>query len=101
MIDHLGPSFPPLIHPSTESSHAPPINTTLEKYHLPYSEEIEQPSIQKFESRDPVRKVDQETDKMAPKQTRSSTAKTKELQSTETPLMRRLRNIKNAKVQET
>ena len=38
---------------------------------------------------------------MAPKQTRDATAKTKELQSTETPLMRRLRNIKDTKVQET
>ena len=37
---------------------------------------------------------------MAPKQTRAA-AKTKELQTAETPLMRRLRNIKNAKVQET
>ena len=37
---------------------------------------------------------------MAPKQTRAAT-KTKELQSAETPLMRRLRNIKNTKVQET
>ena len=37
---------------------------------------------------------------MAPKQTRA-TVKTKELQTAETPLMRRLRNIKNAKVQET
>ena len=38
---------------------------------------------------------------MAPKQTRAVASKTKELQSAETPLMRRLRNIKNAKVQET
>ena len=38
---------------------------------------------------------------MAPKQTRAAAAKSKELQSVETPLMRRLRNIKNAKVQET
>ena len=38
---------------------------------------------------------------MAPKQTRVVAAKTKELQSVETPLMRTLRNIKNAKVQET
>ena len=38
---------------------------------------------------------------MAPKQTRATAAKTKELQFAETPLMRRLRNIKNAKVQET
>ena len=37
---------------------------------------------------------------MARKQTRAAT-KTKELQSAETPLMRRLRNIKNTKVQET
>ena len=36
---------------------------------------------------------------MAPKQTRAS-AKAKELQTTETPLVRRLKNIKNAKVQE-
>ena len=38
---------------------------------------------------------------MAPKKARDTTVKTKELQSAETPLMRRLRNIKNAKVQET
>ena len=37
---------------------------------------------------------------MAPKQTKAA-AKTKELQIVETPLMRRLRNIKNPKVQET
>ena len=37
---------------------------------------------------------------MAPKQARAA-AKTKELQIVATPLMRRLRNIKNAKVQET
>ena len=36
---------------------------------------------------------------MAPKQTRATT-KTKELQTAKTPLMRRLRNIKNTKVQE-
>ena len=37
---------------------------------------------------------------MAPKQTRA-VAKTKELQTAETTLMRRLRNINNAKVQDT
>ena len=37
---------------------------------------------------------------MAPKQTRA-TAKAKELQTAETPLLRRLKNIKNAKVQES
>ena len=36
---------------------------------------------------------------MAPKQTRAS-AKAKELQTAETPLVWRLKNIKNAKVQE-
>ena len=44
-------------------------------------------------------KVNQQTDKMAPKQTRAA-AKAKELQTAETPLVRRLKNIKNAKVQE-
>ena len=38
---------------------------------------------------------------MAPKQTRAIAAKTKELEFVETPLVRRLRNIKNTKVQET
>ena len=36
---------------------------------------------------------------MAPKQTKAA-PKSKELQTMETPLIRRLRNIKNAKVQE-
>ena len=36
---------------------------------------------------------------MAPKQTRAST-KAKELQTADTPLVRRLKNIKNSKVQE-
>ena len=98
LIDHAGPSFPPLIHPSTESSPAPPINTTPEKDHLPCFEEIKQPSIQKYERRNLVSKADQETDKMALKQTRVAAAKTNELQFAETPLMRRLRNIKNTKV---
>ena len=48
-----------------------------------------------------MKKADQENNKMAPKQTRAAAAKTKEIESAETPLMRRLRNIKNAKVQET
>ena len=38
---------------------------------------------------------------MAPKQTRAVATKTKELEFVETPLVRRLRNIKNTKVQET
>ena len=48
-----------------------------------------------------MKKADQETDKMAPKQARSAASITKELESTETPRVRRLRNIKSAKVQET
>ena len=82
-------------------SPAPPINIRPEKDHLPYFEEIEQFSSHKIENREPVRKFNQETDEIAPKQTRAAAAKTKERQSAETPLMRRLRNIKNAKVQET
>ena len=85
----------------TKSSPAPPINTTPQKYHLPCPEEIEKPSIQKFESRDPIRKANQETNKMALKQTRAVAAKKKELQYAKTQLMRILRNIKNAKIQET
>ena len=98
--DRTGPSLPPLIHPLTETSTAPPINIGPEKDHLQYFEEIEQFSNQKVENREPVRKVYQETDEMASKKTRAAAVKTKELQSVETPLMRRLRNIKNSKVQE-
>ena len=100
-IDRPGPSLPPLIPPSTKLSSAPPINTTPNKNSLPRFEKIEQPSIQKFESRNLIKKADQETDRMAPKQTRATAAKTKEVESTKIPLVRRLRNIKNAKVQET
>ena len=57
-------------------------------------------SKQKTENQESLIKVEQKTKKMAPKQTRAAT-KTKELETTETPLLRRLRNIKNAKVQET
>ena len=38
---------------------------------------------------------------MARKQTREAAVKTRDLQLIETPPMRRLRNIKNTKVQET
>ena len=48
--DRARPSLPPLIHPSTETSLAPPINIGLEKDHLLYFQEIEQLCIQKFES---------------------------------------------------
>ena len=96
--DCAGTSLPPLIHPLTEMSNTPPINTRIEKDHLQYFEEIEQFSNQKVENREPIRKFKQETDKMAPKETRAIAAKTKELQSAETTLMRTLRNIKNDKV---
>ena len=38
---------------------------------------------------------------MAPKRTRAASTKTQELESVETQLVKILRNIKNAKVQET
>ena len=98
IIDCPGLSFLPLIPSSTKPLSTPPINTTSEKYFLLRFEEIEQPSTQKFESRNPVKKANQETDKMAPKQTRAAAAKTKELESVETPLVRILRNSNNAKV---
>ena len=100
-IDCPGPSFPPLIPSSTKPPSTPPINTTSEKEFLLRFEEIEQLIIQKFESRNPVKKADQEINKMAPNQTRAAAAKTKELESVETPLIRRVRNIKNTKVHET
>ena len=47
--DRAGPSLSPLIHPSTETSPAPPINIGPGKDHLPYFEEIEQFSSQIIE----------------------------------------------------
>ena len=90
----------PLIHPSTKTSNASPKNTRPEEGHLQYFGQREQLSKQKTENQETLRKVKHRTDKMAPKQSRAI-AKTKELQTAETPLMRRLRNIKNAKIQET
>ena len=97
-IDRLGPSFSPLIPSSSKTPYTPPINTTLEKYFIPRFEEIEKPVTQKFERRNLVKKSDQETDRMVAKQTRAVATKTKELEYVETPLVRRLRNIKNKKV---
>ena len=51
--------------------------------------------IQEYQS-----KINQPTDKMAPKKIRA-TAKAKELHTAKTPLLRILKIIKNAKVQES
>ena len=96
---HAGPSRPPLIHPSTETSNASTINIEPLKDHLSHLKQREQLSNQMTESQEYRSKIHQQTNKMAPKQTRA-VAKAKELQTTETPLVRRLKNIKNAKVQE-
>ena len=48
-----------------------------------------------------MRKSELETEKMALKRTRAESSKEKELESFETPLVKRLKNIKDAKVQET
>ena len=77
-------------------SNAPTINIRPEKDHLQYFEQREQFSKHKTENQESLSKVEQRTDKMAPKQTRAI-AKTKELQTAETPLLRRLKNIKNAR----
>ena len=97
---HAEPSHLPLIHPSTETLNASTIYTGLQKDHLQYFKQREQLSNQKTKNQEYRSEVDQQTDKMAPKQTRAP-AKSKELKTAETPLIRRLRNIKNAKVQES
>ena len=73
-----GPSLPPLIHPSINTSNASPINTGPKEDNLQYFEQGEKLSKQKTENQKTLRKVKHRTDKMAPKQTRSA-AKTKEL----------------------
>ena len=62
-IDRPGPSFLPLIPSLTSSPLTPPINTTSEKDSLLCFEDIEQPSTQKFESINSMKKADQETKK--------------------------------------
>ena len=47
-----------------------------------------------------MKKVEPETDEMAPKQTRAMITKAKELESAVSPLVKQLQNIKNTKVQE-
>ena len=59
-------------------SNASPINTRPQEDHLQYFEQREQLSKQKTENQESRSKVEQKTDKMAPKQTRATT-KTKEL----------------------
>ena len=48
-----------------------------------------------------MRKSELETEKMALKRTRATSSKEKELESFKTPLVKRLKNIKDAKVRET
>ena len=95
--DRTGPSLPPLIHPSTKTSNASLRNNGPKEDHLQCFKQREQLSKQKTENQETCSKVEQKYDKMAPKQTRA-VAKTKELQTAETPLMRRLRKINKAKV---
>ena len=59
----------------------------------------EHQSIQSTKSREPLTEIDNQTDTMASKQTRALT-KAKEIQAADTPLVHRLKNIKNAKVHE-
>ena len=91
------PSNPPLITPSTRSPSAPPRNTTLVENHLPFYQDLEQHNYQISLSKQTTKKVEQTTDKMAPKQTRAMKAKVKELESFVSPLVKRLRNIKTRK----
>ena len=51
-------------------------------------------------SKSTKKRAESEIDKMAPKQTRAMKAKVKELESAVILLVKRLRNIKNVKVQE-
>ena len=92
-----GTSCSPLIHSSTKTSKASPINTGPLKDHSLQFIQREHQSIQLTKSREPLSEIDHQTDTMAPKQTRAST-KTKELQAVDTPLVQRLKNIKNSKV---
>ena len=51
-------------------------------------------------SKSTKKRAEPKTDKMAPKQTRAMKSKVKELEYVVSPLVKRLRNIKNVKVQE-
>ena len=75
---HAGPSRPPLIHPSTKTSNISTINTEPPKDHLQHSEWREQLSNQTTENQEYRSKIDPQTYKMEPKQTRVA-AKAKEL----------------------
>ena len=93
-----GTSHPPLIHPSTRTSNTSPINTEPPKDLSPQFKQREHHSNQMTENKEHRSKTNPQTNKMAPKQARAS-AKSKELQTAETPLVRRLKNIKNANVE--
>ena len=76
-IEHHFPSDPPLIHPSTRSPLAPPIDTTSDEEFISFYEELERQIYHNPESNIPVEKL--ETNKMAPKKTRFATTKAKDL----------------------
>ena len=90
----------PLITPSTRSPSAPPKNTTPVENHILFHQDLERQNYQIPVSKSTKNKSEPKTDKMAPKQTRAMKAKVKELESVVSPLVKRLRNIKNTKVQE-
>ena len=69
---HAGPSRPPLIQPSTKTSNASTINTEPPKYHLPHFKQREKLNNQTTESQEYQSKINQQTDKMEPKQTRAT-----------------------------
>ena len=71
-------SHPPLIHSSTKTSIASPINTRPPKDHSPQFIQREHQSIQSTKRREYLSEIDHQTNTMAPKQTRAST-KAKEL----------------------
>ena len=90
----------PLITPSTRSPSAPPINTTLVGNHILFNQDLERQNYQTSLSKSTTKRAEQTTEKMAPKQTRAMKSKVKELEYVVSPLVKWLRNIKNAKVQE-
>ena len=91
-----GMSSPPLIHPFPHAVTPSPINTGPSKVHSPHPLHTEHSHIQSTKNPETYSNPEQK-DRMAPKQTRVAT-KAKELQAEDTPLVCRLKNIKNAKV---
>ena len=94
----VGLSSPPLIHPVRHSTIPTPINNGPSKVHSPHPLQIEHSHPPSTSTHEPCSNSDQ-SKIMAPKLTHTA-AKAKELQVEDTPLVQRLKNIKNAKVQE-